>query len=133
MFHTDLFFPQCRASLQKSPHTRVYTVPKIPLGLGILGKPPGDYSNGRDLTLTVRGYSLAIMSTSIKAASLTLGKINPIVRRIRLTLRKLHKKITLKLEYIPKLTFVGSIGIILDDRIRGVFALNVLLPFASFH
>ena len=40
------------------------TVPKNPLGLGILGKPPGDYSNGRDLTLTVRGYSLAIMSTS---------------------------------------------------------------------
>ena len=77
------------------------TVPKNPLGLGILGKPPGDYSNGRDLTLTVRGYSLAIMSASIEAASLTLGKINPIVRGICLTLRQLHKRITLKLEYIP--------------------------------
>ena len=80
---------------------RLNTVPKNPLGLGILGKPPGDYSNGRDLTLTVRGYSLAIMSASIEAASLTLGKINPIVRGICLTLRQLHKKITLKLEYIP--------------------------------
>ena len=78
-----------------------YTVPKNPLGLGILGKPPGDYSNGRDLTLTVRGYFLAIISTSIEAASLTLGKINPIVRGIRLTLGQLHKKTTLKLEYIP--------------------------------
>ena len=77
------------------------TVPKNPLGLGILGKPPGDYSNGRDLTLTVRDYSLAIISASIKAASLTLGKINPIVRGICLTLRQLHKRITLKLEYIP--------------------------------
>ena len=79
----------------------LYNVPKNPLGLGILGKPPGDYSNGRDLTLIVRGYSLAIMSTSIEAVSLTLGKINPIVRGIRLTLGQLHKKITLKLEYIP--------------------------------
>ena len=78
-----------------------YNVPKNPLHLGILGKPPGDYSNGRDLTLTVRGYSLAIMSTSIEAASLTLGKINPIVREICLTLRQLHKEITLNLEYIP--------------------------------
>ena len=42
-----------------------YTVPKNPLGLGILGKPPGDYWNGRDLTLIVRGFYLDIIASEL--------------------------------------------------------------------
>ena len=88
-------------------------------------------------TLKVRVYSLVIIIVWIREASLTLGKTIPIVRGICLTfscfMKHKNQLIYPKIRVHSLLILDGSIGIILDHRIRGVFAPEMLLLFASIH